>query len=93
MSSSAARAALGLYCIGVVKMSPPIYMRAEYSSSGRASGQVEGLERLLEILYRRRLEFDAVAIDSRIDLSDGLLKEYFQSDGQMINPWGAWKLC
>lgn len=88
-AASAARAALGLDCPGVVKMEPPIYMRAEYSSSGRAVGQIEGLERLLGVLHHRRSEFEAVAIASKIDLSEGLLKEYFQSDGQMINPWGG----
>ena len=61
-AASAARAALGLDCPVVVKMDPPINMRADYSSSGRAAGQIEGLERLCEVLARHRLEFDAVAI-------------------------------
>jgi len=88
-SASAARATLGLDCPGVVKIEPTIYMRAEYSSSGRAVGRVEGLERLVEVLRDRRPQFDAVAIASRIDISEGLHKEYFQSGGQMINPWGG----
>jgi len=88
-SASAARATLGLDCPGVVKIDSPIYMRAEYSSSGRAVGRVEGLERLVEALCDRRPQFDAVAIVSGIDISEGLHKEYFQSGGEMINPWGG----
>lgn len=88
-AASAARTTLGLDCSGVVRMSPTMYMQAGYSSSGRAVGQVKGLERLLEVLYNRRLEFDAVAIASKIDISEGLYKEYFQSDGEIINPWGG----
>lgn len=88
-AASAARATLGLDCPGVVKLNPPIYLRAEYSSSGSAVGRVEGLERLLEALYRRRSEFDAVALASKVDISEGLLRKYFQSSGEIINPWGG----
>jgi len=88
-SASAARATLGLDCAGVVKIDPPIYMRAEYSSSGRAVGQIEGLERLVSVLRNRRSEYDAAALASKIDISDGLNKKYFESEGKMINPWGG----
>jgi len=88
-AASAARASLGLDCPLVVKMDPPIKMWAEYSSSGRAVGQIEGLERLYEVLSRHRLEFDAVAISSKIGISKGLFAEYFQSKGDIINPWGG----
>jgi hypothetical protein len=89
-SASAARTTLGLNCSGVVKMEQPICMRADYSSSGRAVGQIEGLERLCEVLHRHRNDYDAVALASKIDISDGLLiRQYFQSDGQIINPWGG----
>jgi hypothetical protein len=88
-SASAARATLGLDCPGVVRMNPPIYMRAEYSPAGRAVGRIEGLERLIEVLRARRSEYDAVAMSSKIDISEGLNREYFQSCGQMINPWGG----
>jgi hypothetical protein len=88
-AASAARVTLGLDCPGVVKIGPPVYMRADYSSSGTAVGQVEGLERLIEVLRRRRQEFDAVAIASKIDIADGLKEEYFHSNGKIINPWGG----
>lgn len=88
-AASAARATLGLDCPGVVKINPSIYLQAEYSSSGSAVGRVEGLERLLEVLYNRRLEFDAVALASKVDISEGLKAEYYQSGGEIINPWGG----
>ncbi len=88
-AASAARATLGLDCPVVVKMDPPINMQADYSSSGRAVGEIEGLERMCEVLGHHRSDFDAVAIASKIDISKGLYKEYFKSDGTIINPWGG----
>ena len=89
-SASAARATLGLECPVVVKMDAPIDMRAEYSSSGRAVGRIEGLERLCEVMAKHRLEFDAVAINSKIGIPKELYAEYFQSKkGEIINPWGG----
>jgi hypothetical protein len=88
-AASAARATLGLDCPGVIKINPPIYLRAEYSSSGSAVGRVEGLERLLDVLCRRRSEYDAVALASKVDISEGLYAKYFLSGGEIINPWGG----
>jgi hypothetical protein len=89
-AASAARATLGLECPGVVKLDPPFYMRADFSASGRAAGQIKYIERVLDVINKRRGEFDALAIASAIDISSKeLLREYFQSDGQMINPWGG----
>ncbi len=88
-AASAARITLGLDCTGVVKINPPVYLRAEYSSSGSAVGRVEGLERLLEVISRHRSEFDAVALASKVDISEGLYAKYFLSGGEIINPWGG----
>jgi hypothetical protein len=88
-AASAARITLGLDCSGVVKIDPPVYLRAEYSSSGSAVGRVEGLERLLDVISHRRSEFDAVAVASKVDISEGLYTKYFQSGGEIINPWGG----
>jgi len=88
-AASAARAALGLDCPGVIKMNPPIRMRADYSSSGRAVGQIEDLERICEVLHQHHQEFDAVAIASKVGVSEGLKEKYFQSKGELINPWGG----
>jgi len=88
-AASAARAAMGLDCPRVVKMNPPIRMRARYSSSGSAVGRIESLERLCRVLSRHRSEFDAVAIASIIDVPKEFHMEYFQSHGEMVNPWGG----
>jgi hypothetical protein len=88
-SASAARATLGLDCPGVIRMDPPIHMRADYSSSGRAVGEIRELERVVELLRERRSEFDAVAMASKIGITEGIHKEYFESGGEMINPWGG----
>jgi hypothetical protein len=88
-AASAARITLGLECSGVVKVDPPVYLRAEYSSSGSAVGRVEGLERLLEVIRRHRSEFDAVALASKVDILEGLYSKYFLSGGEIINPWGG----
>ncbi|MBL7132923.1 MAG: DUF3326 domain-containing protein [Phycisphaerae bacterium] len=88
-AASAARATLGLDCTGVVRMDPPIVVRAEYSSSGSAVGRVEHLERLCQVLLRRRDEFDAVALATLISVPEGTHEEYFHSRGEMVNPWGG----
>jgi hypothetical protein len=86
---SAARAAMGMACPRVVMMSNPIRMQAEYSASGRAAGRVEGLQRLMEVLQRHRAEYDAVALASAIEVPVDIHTTYFDSDGDMINPWGG----
>jgi len=86
---SAARAAMGLDCPLVVRMSPPLYTTTEYSSSGTAVGRVEGLERLCEVLGHHRSKFDAVAIASVIDVPKHFHGDYYGSHGKMVNPWGG----
>ncbi len=88
-AASAARAALGLDCPLVVEVDPPIRMSSEYSSSGRAVGRIEGLERVCEVLRRHRSEYDAVALATMVDIPKETQMEYFQSHGEMVNPWGG----
>ncbi len=88
-AASAARAALGMDCSLVVEMDPPIKMRSQYSTSGRAVGRIEFFERICEVLQRHRSEYDAVALASIIDVPEGFHMEYFQSHGEMVNPWGG----
>ena len=88
-AASAARASLGLDCPLVVELDPPIRMRARYSSSGCAVGRVEGLEWLCEVLERHRGEYDAVALASVIDVPKEFHTEYYESWGEMVNPWGG----
>ena len=86
---SAARATMGVACPRVVMMSSPIRTRAEYSASGRATGRIDGLERLVDLLQRRRAEYDAVALASTIEVPLDMHAAYFGSDGEMVNPWGG----
>ena len=88
-SVSAARATYGLQCPGVICLDPPIRMHADYSDSGRATGRVEGLEYCLNVLEERQSEFDAVAFSSVIRVPSEYHLAYFQSKGQMVNPWGG----
>ena len=88
-SVSASRAACGMSSAAVVQLERPLKSRTRYTSSGSATGRVEGLEPLWEVLEHRRRDFDAVAISSVIDVPPGFHQEYFKSKGEMVNPWGG----
>ncbi len=88
-AASAARATLGADLVKVVRISPPLKMDARYSSAGTAAGQIEGLERVCEIINEYRSKFDVLAISSVIDVPEGFHWEYFHSEGEMVNPWGG----
>ncbi|MFH1615093.1 MAG: DUF3326 domain-containing protein [Planctomycetota bacterium] len=88
-AASAARTTLGIESAGVITVKPSIYMRADYSASGRAVGQIKHLERLLKVLSDHRGEFDALALASKIDISEELYHDYFNSEGEIVNPWGG----
>ena len=88
-SVSAARASFGLQCPRVVQLDPPIKLKGRFASSGRAAGQAEGMDNLLQLLDDCRDEYDAVAISSVIDVPPNLHMEYFLSEGKMVNPWGG----
>ena len=88
-AASAARSTLGIDCPQVLEIDPPILMRSDYSASGTAAGRIEGLERLCEVLHTHRAEYDAIALTSIIDISKELIMDYFQSSGDMVNPWGG----
>jgi hypothetical protein len=86
---SAARATYGLDCPKVVKLDPPLRMAAKFTGSGRSAGEIEGLERLCQVLGENQGSFDAVAIASVIDVDDKYHEEYFHTGGRMTNPWGG----
>ncbi|MFA5424184.1 MAG: DUF3326 domain-containing protein [Phycisphaerae bacterium] len=88
-SVSAARAAMGIDCPLVVELDPSISTQAGYSVAGCATGRVEGLERLCEVLKKYGRDYDAVAIASVIDIPDELHLSYFNSKGEIVNPWGG----
>jgi hypothetical protein len=88
-SGNAARATCGWNISKVVKMDPPVALRATYSDSGRATGTILGLERLLAVIEENRAEIDAVAISSVVQLPAHYHLDYFRCEGDMLNPWGG----
>lgn len=87
---NAARASGGLDASMVLLLDPAMQLIAEHSASGRAVGRVENLANLIGELRRNRDEFDAIAFVSIIKLpATTIHKLYFDSKGEMINPWGG----
>jgi hypothetical protein len=88
-SLNAARAAYGLNCPQIVELDPPVKLKAEYASSGRAAGRVEGMQNLVAALEPYRGRFDAIALASVIEVPANYHMDYFASGGAMVNPWGG----
>ena len=88
-SANAARATYGLDIAEVVTINPSIHMTADYTDSGRAAGVVTELKSCLEYLKNRSSDFDAVAFSSVIKVPYEYHTEYFQKQGEMVNPWGG----
>ena len=86
---SAARASYGFNCPRVILLDPPVMLKARFTDSGTAAGQIENLDYLCQVLEEYRDEFDAVAISSVIDVPESYHQEYFDAKGQMVNPWGG----
>lgn len=88
--ASAARAAAGFSIDEVVVLNRNFSMRSLYAPSGRAAGEVNGLECVFDCLDRRQGSFDAVAIASLIKVPSHYHKDYFEdSDDRIVNPWGG----
>ena len=85
----ATRASYGLDCAGIYRLDPPLELEAAYTASGRAAGTGRGINRLFELLDETRDSYDAVAISSLITVPEGYHDRYFESNGDMINPWGG----
>ena len=86
---SAARATYGFDCPKLVKIAPPLQMTVEFMKSGRAAGNVTGFERICSVLDENKGLYDAVALASVIEVDDQYHEAYFQSQGEMVNPWGG----
>ncbi len=86
---NAARASYGLNCQEIVRLAPPIEMQTAYAKSGRAVGKIGNLSGLFELCKERRNDFDALAISSVIKVPPNYHQEYFDREGEMVNPWGG----
>jgi hypothetical protein len=88
-SVNAARASYGLICPQIVRLEPRVTMKSSYTPTGRAAGEVTGLESLFKLLEDYRGDYDAVAISSVISVPPNYHQEYFDNKGSMVNPWGG----
>ena len=88
-SVNAARSSYGLMCPCIVQLDPPLEMRSRYSASGAAVGYVSGLNRLFQVFDEHRQDYEAIAISSVISVPESYHRDYFESDGKMVNPWGG----
>jgi len=88
-SVNAARSSYGLICPRIVQLDSRLVMGSHYTSSGRAAGEVTGVESLFEVLDQYAGEYDAVAITSQISVPSYYHQDYFDSGGNMVNPWGG----
>jgi hypothetical protein len=88
-SVNAARSSYGLMCSAIVRLEPRLEMVSRFAASGRAVGSVHGLDGLLAVLDRHRGDYDAVAMSSVISVPASYHSDYFNSEGDMVNPWGG----
>jgi hypothetical protein len=86
---NAARSSYGLNCPRLIEMDCPLVMSPDYTESERAAGSVEGFQNLFDLLDEYRGEYDAVAIASVISTPLHYYRDYFWSDGDIVNPWGG----
>jgi hypothetical protein len=88
-SVNAARATYGFHCPKIIALAPPVKVIGEYTTSGRAGGRVEGLDRLLAAVEAERGTFDAVALSGSIEVKSSVYVDYLHSDGANVNPIGG----
>ena len=88
-SVNAARSTYGLSCPRVVRLESGLEMSSSYTASGRAAGSVTGVDGLFEVLDQYRRDYDAIAITSLIAVPLSYHQDYFESQGNMVNPWGG----
>ncbi len=84
---NAARATYGFDCPEIVVLDKPFTMATGLTSGGRASGVIENLEELFEVLHSRKDTYDAVAITSLVQIPSEVRDHYYKSGG--VNPWGG----
>jgi hypothetical protein len=86
---NAARACYGFDCPRIVMLDPPVKLVSEYTSTGRAAGRVDNLSDFLDGIRPYLPEADAIAVSSVIAVPAEFQQDYFESDGEMVNPWGG----
>jgi hypothetical protein len=85
-----ARATLGMDISEVMVLEQELFLQTGVSDSGRVTGRVERLGRLLDLLREKRDSYDAIALATRITPhidTVQLHRAYFGEGGP--NPWGG----
>lgn len=86
---NAARACYGLESPRILMLDPPVRLISEYTATGRAAGRIENFAGFLEAIEPHAAEYDAVAVSSVIEVPPEFHQDYFDSSGDMVNPWGG----
>ncbi len=86
---NAARACYGFDCPRIVMLDPPVKLVSEYTSTGRAAGRVDNLADFLDGIRPYLSDADAIAVSSVIAVPAEFHQDYFDSAGDMVNPWGG----
>ena len=71
----------------ILQLNTPLTMRG-WVRDGVAGGEYSGVDELIEQVAACK-GYDAVAIATPIDVDEGVAREYFESEGNNVNPWGA----
>ncbi len=83
---SAARANLGASAF-IVGLPTELKMTAAFAEDGSATGRIEGAQEAAEYLKGLGEPFDAVAIFSKIEVTQEVALTYINQQG--VNPWGG----
>lgn len=84
---NAARVTYGFDCPEVVVLKKPFTMKTGWSKEGRASGTIDNLDELFDMLETRKGTYDAVAITSLTEIPSKVRDYYYKNGG--VNPWGG----
>jgi hypothetical protein len=85
-----ARATLGMDITEVMVLEKELFLQTGKAESGRVTGRIERIGKLLDVLRDRRDSYDAIAMATRITPhidTVQLHREYFGEGG--ANPWGG----
>ena len=87
-SVNAACASYGLDCSDIIVLHPSFTMEVDFVTGvGRATGVVENLDDLYDLLHDRRGTYDAIALTSLVKISQSARDHYYNEGG--VNPWGG----
>lgn len=89
-SASALRMTVGTD-IDVVGIKHPPYYKLFYDEKGMATGQINNIERLVDLIDEYKDKYDCFALHTIIeaDNQNDVLEKYFNSNELTINPWGS----